>query len=118
VSRDWLVYVDDIVECSRRVLEYTRGMSFEEFVADTRTYDAVLRNLEIIGEAAKQVPDEERLRHPTVPWSDMARFRDRLAHGYRALDPQLIWNVVQQRIPAVDRELRRILAEADGDAAP
>ena len=73
MSHDWRLYLDDIAERAGRVLEYTRGISYDEFVGDTRTYDATLRNLEIIGEAAKRVPADTRRRYPQVPWREISR---------------------------------------------
>jgi uncharacterized protein with HEPN domain len=113
VSHDWRLYLDDIAECSRRVLEYTRGMTLEEFLLDTRTYDAVLRNLEIIGEATQKVPADARLRYPDVAWSEIARFRDRLAHGYRHLDDAIIWGTVQNDIVPLLQRVQQILAAED-----
>lgn len=115
MSRDWRLYLDDIAECARRVLEYTRGLTLEQFVGDTRTYDAVLRNLEIIGEAAKRLPPEVCVRYSEVPWSEVARFRDRLAHGYHALDDAVVWRIVQEDMPGLRAQVLRILADA-GDA--
>jgi uncharacterized protein with HEPN domain len=111
VSRDWRLYADDIAESARRVIEYTRELGFEQFVADTRTYDAVLRNLEIIGEAAKRVPPAVCERYPDVPWSAAARFRDRLAHGYHALDDAVIWRVIREEVPLLQAAVLRVLAD-------
>lgn len=110
MSHDWRLYLDDIAECSRRVLGYTREMTFEEFLRDTRTYDAVLRNLEIIGEASKKVPADVRRRYPDVAWSEIARFRDRLAHGYRNLDDAIVWRTVQEDVKPLLRKVQQILA--------
>lgn len=116
MSRDWRLYLDDIAECTRRVSEYTRGMTFEQFVTDTRTYDAVLRNLEIVGEAAKQLPVEIRNRYEEVPWTEVSRFRDRLAHGYHSLRDEIIWRVVTEDVPALRIRVQRILSEAEDDS--
>lgn len=113
MSRDWRLFLDDIVECSGRVLEYTRGMSLDEFVQDIRTYDAVLRNLEIIGEAVKRLPAELREQHPQVPWRQVARFRDRLAHGYRTLDNGIVWSAIQSDVAPLLHEVKKILAQSN-----
>jgi uncharacterized protein with HEPN domain len=113
VSHDWRLYLDDIAECAGRVIEYTRGMSYDEFIQDPRTCDATLRNLEIIGEAAKRVPADAQQRYPQVPWREISRFRDRLAHGYRTLDYTLIWATIQQDVEPLLREVKGILAIED-----
>lgn len=114
MSRDWRLFLDDIVECSRRVLDYTRGMSLDDFVQDTRTYDAVLRNLEIIGEAAKRLPEEVRQQHPQIPWRQISRFRDRLAHGYRTLDDAIVWSAIRSDVAPLLHEVQSILERSDG----
>ncbi|MCU0619863.1 MAG: DUF86 domain-containing protein [Gemmatimonadaceae bacterium] len=99
VSRDPRVDLERIVVCAERVLDHTLGLEFDGFVADALRYDATLRNLEIMGEAAKRVPEEVRARFPAVPWRDLAGFRDRLAHGYDALDDRVIRDAVTRGVP-------------------
>lgn len=81
MSRDWLLYLDDIQESGAKIFRYIQGMTFETFVDDERTYDAVVRNLEIIGEAVKNVPFTIRERYPDVQWRKIAGLRDILAHA-------------------------------------
>ena len=97
--RDPRVDLERIVLCAERVLEYTDALTFEEFVADGLPYDATLRNLEIMGEAAKRVTDAVRERFADVPWRDLAGFRDRLAPAYDALDDRVVWDAVQRSVP-------------------
>lgn len=113
MSRDWRLYLDDIEEAARRILEYTRGMSFDEFLKDTRTYDAVIRNFMVIGEAAKQVPPDIRQQHAQVPWSKISRFRDRLVHGYRDLDDDVLWSTARDSVAPLLHEVQRLLADED-----
>ena len=82
--RDPRIDLERIVLCAEKVIEYAGALSFEEFVADGLRYDATLRNLEIMGEAAKRVADAVRERFPDVPWRELTGFRDRLAHAYDA----------------------------------
>ena len=75
MPRDYRVFLDDILEATRKVLEYTAGLSYEQFLADRKTIEAVVWNLQIIGEAVKNIPDEIRSRYSDVPWRDMAGLR-------------------------------------------
>ena len=93
------VDLERIVICAERVLEYSDALTFEEFVADGLPYDATLRNLMIMGEAAKRVTDAVHERFADVPWRDLAGFRDRLAHAYDALDDRVVWDAVQRSVP-------------------
>lgn len=85
-------------------------MTQESFAADERTYDAVLRNLEVIGEAAKRVPDATRQQMPEVPWRAITGFRDFVAHVYFALDDAIVWNAIQDEIPKLGESVARFLS--------
>ena len=95
--------------CAERVIEYTDGSSFGEFVANDLLYDATLRNLEIMGEAAKRVPESIRARFLGVPWRDLTGFRNRLAHAYDALDDRVVWDAVQRSVPETLAAVRAAL---------
>lgn len=99
MSRDWKLYWKDIIGCCRKVQRYSTGMDFTSFKADDRTYDAVIRNLELIGEAVKQLPDEARTKSPTVEWRKIAGMRDVLAHAYFGIDDVILWDVIQNKVP-------------------
>ena len=118
MSRDWRLYLDDIVEFAERALRYTEGMTYEQFLADTRTYDATLRCLEIVGEAVKKLPIHVRDLAPTVPWRQIAGFRDRLAHGYSDLDDEIVWSVVQQQLAPLRDEADRLRRDPSRDLSP
>jgi uncharacterized protein with HEPN domain len=82
-------------------------------VKDDKTASAVIRKLEIIGEAAKQVPSRMRHRHPELPWTEMARMRDKLIHGYFGVDHEIVWKVVKERLPEVKDHLQKIVDRLD-----
>jgi uncharacterized protein with HEPN domain len=99
MSRDRIFFLEDIQESCSRVLRYTQGMTFEQFRADDKTYDAVVRNLEIIGEAAKGLPDDVRAMMSDVEWSKATGLRNIVAHAYFGINDEILWDVVQNKIP-------------------
>ncbi len=108
-SRDWRLYADDIIEACEKILRFTAGMSFATFLADERTRDAVLRNLEVIGEAAKNLPDEVTARAPEIEWRKIRGMRDVLAHGYFGMDPRVVWSTVTTKLEALQTAVRGLL---------
>jgi len=115
-KREWRFYIDDMRKFAEKVLAYTEGMSQQEFVASGITYDATLRNLELIGEAATHVPDEVRQAHPEIPWRLVIATRNRLIHAYLGIDNDTVWSIIQDDIPAL-RELLERFSEGDGGPA-
>ena len=98
MSRDWTFFLEDIQESCSRVLRYTQGMTFEQFSADDKTYDAVVRNLEIIGEAAKGLPEDVRAMMPDIEWSKATGLRNIVAHAYFGISDEILWDVIQNKI--------------------
>jgi uncharacterized protein with HEPN domain len=88
-----------------RFQNYTTGLTREAFAQDNKTLDAVIRNLEIIGEAAKMVPESIRANYPTIEWKKIAGLRDILAHHYFEVDLEIIWDILQNKLPTLSREL-------------
>ena len=101
-----------MLEACEKVMR-SEGLDFHAFVRNELVYDAVLRNLEVLGEAAKKVPDSVRARDPAVEGRAMAGLRDVLAHAYLALDEATLWDIVAQKVPALAEVLRQILEEED-----
>jgi uncharacterized protein with HEPN domain len=101
--------IEDIREAIKRIERYTRGMGYEAFLQDTLVQDAVVRNLEIIGEAAKGFSAEFRRRSKSVKWREVAGMRDRLIHHYSGVNWSIVWDVIQSKLP----ELRHELANRD-----
>lgn len=111
MSRDILVYLDDIQESCKKVLRYTRDMNHKQFIQDDKTYDAVVRNLEIIGEAVKHVPENFRHRYPDVEWRKIAGLRDIVAHVYFGINDEIVWDVVENKIPQLLEQISGILEQ-------
>ncbi len=109
MPRDYRVFLDDILEATTKVLDYTAGLSYERFVTDRKTVEAVVWNLQIIGEATKHIPEEVRSRYRDVPWREMAGLRDIIVHQYFGLKLDVIWKVIRDDLPRVEALVRGIL---------
>lgn len=111
MPRDYRVYVDDILEACRKILQFTGAMSFEEFESDPKTQDAVIRNFEVIGEAARRLPDSMKARYADIEWAKMVAFRNILIHEYFGINLQTVWNAVQEKIPILEARAKSMLDE-------
>jgi uncharacterized protein with HEPN domain len=109
MPRDSRLYLADIVQASSDVAEFVGGMSFDEFKSDKKTVHAVVRNLEVIGEAAKAIPAEIRQQHGSTPWQRIAGLRDVLIHHYFGIDVEIVWDIVTNKLPDLERQVRAIL---------
>lgn len=99
-SRDVSVYLEDIMQAVAHIDTYVAGMAFDAFALDTKTQDAVVRNLEIIGEAVKRLPDDFRATHPDIAWRPAAAMRDFLIHEYPEVDVQAVWDTIKNDLPS------------------
>jgi uncharacterized protein with HEPN domain len=105
MSRDESLYLLDIKESCEKVLKFTTGMTLKDLVNDDLHYDAVLRNLEIIGEAVKHISAEQRQNNPQVKWRKIAGFRDVVTHHYFGVSDEIEWDIVETEIPALLRQV-------------
>jgi uncharacterized protein with HEPN domain len=112
VQRDFEVYLDDISEACGKIVDYTAGFSYERFIEDDKTLDAVLRNLTVMGEAAKRLPDDVRNRFPGIDWKRVCGLRDVVVHQYPVLDLEVIWEIAMNSV----REVRAALEARDKNA--
>jgi uncharacterized protein with HEPN domain len=106
-ERAWHFYISDMIDFAGKVLSYTEGLDQAGFVASGLVYDATLRNLELIGEAATRVPEAIRIAHPEVPWRMIIATRNRLIHGYLGIDDDTLWSIIVDDVP----QLLVLLAE-------
>lgn len=111
MSRDYKVYFEDILEAINKIRLYTENLLLQTFSDDYKTLDAVVRNLEIIGEAVKKVPEDIRLRYPDVEWKKIASLRDVLIHEYFGVDREMIWDIIQNKLPLLEKQIKQILNE-------
>ena len=105
-SRTWQERVQDILDAAHQIGVYVRGMTFERFVDDTRTFDAVVRNIVIIGEASNHLPIDIRARLSDVPWGDIIGMRNRLVHRYFQVDSLIVWNAATRHVPPLASQLQ------------
>ena len=114
MKKDFLVYLEDIVDAMNKAEMFVAGMTFEQFDADIKTQYAVVRAIEIMGEATKRLPRAIRSRYPGVPWKDMAGMRDRIIHGYDNVNLRIVWDVAKRDIPQIKPQIQQILDEYEG----
>jgi uncharacterized protein with HEPN domain len=105
VPRDYQLYLEDIKISCEKILKFTSAHDFDSFCNDEMLYDAVLRNLEIMGEAAKRIPPEIQKLHPEIEWRKIAGFRDIIIHTYFGIDDSIIWDVIKTKIPKLHKAL-------------
>ena len=108
------MYLQDIAESCDKILRFTAGLSQPDLMGDEKTYDAVVRNLEIIGEAAKHVGEDLRRQMSEIEWRKAAGLRDMLAHAYFGIDNDILWDVVQNKVPPLARAISAFLDEQEG----
>ena len=111
-QRKWRFYLDDMIAFAQKVRDYTEEQDLADFLASGLTYDATLRNLELIGEAATHIPEAVRDAHPEIPWRTVIATRNRLIHGYLGIDDDIIWSIVQDDIPNLLNALRALTLAA------
>lgn len=106
-------FIEDIIDAMNKALKFIEGISYEEFARDDKTIFAVIRAIEVVGEAVKKIPEETREKYPEIPWKGMAGMRDKVIHGYFGVDVRVVWDTVKKRIPEVKPLFERILSELE-----
>ena len=105
MPRDFEVYLEDIQQAIAKIRTYVAGATRQSFAQDNMRIDAVVRNLEVIGEAAKMIPEAIRIEYPNIEWKKIAGLRDILAHHYFEVDLDIVWDIVQNKLPELERDL-------------
>jgi len=106
-EREWRFYLDDMIDFAEKVLAYSEGLDQKTFIAKGLNYDATVRNLELLGEAATHIPPEQRDAYPAIPWRQIIATRNRLIHGYLGIDNDTLWSIIRDDIPGLLPELRK-----------
>lgn len=106
-------FIEDIIDAMNKALEFARGVSYEEFAKDDKTIFAVIRAIEIIGEAAKNIPEDARKEYPEIPWNGMAGMRDKVIHGYFGVDIKVVWDTIEKRIPEIKLLFEKMLKDLE-----
>lgn len=101
--------LNDILSSAEKISEYTNEISYDQFLNDSKTIDAVIRNFEIIGEAANRLPEEIKDKYPYVDWHRIRGFRNRIVHDYMGIDYQTVWLIKENFLPALKEQIRNVL---------
>ena len=107
-KRDYRDYINDILDSIDDLGNFIKGMTFEEFTIDKKTINAVIRSVEVIGEASKKIPKTLRDKYPQVPWRKMAGMRDKLIHEYFGIDLEILWKVANEELPPIKPSIKEI----------
>ena len=113
-QREWRFYIDDMIGFCERVLMFTTEASRTGFSNDPMRYDATVRNIELIGEAATHIPESVRQAHPDIPWRMVIATRNQLIHGYAGIDDDVLWSIVQTEVPSLLKSLRHLKMQVSG----
>lgn len=108
-KRETKLYLEDIKDCIRKIEQYTKGESFDAFTHNTMIIDAVVRNIEIIGEAANNMPEELKEKHVEIPWYEIKGMRNRIVHEYFGVDEKVLWDTIKEDIPKLKEQIEKIV---------
>ncbi|HDH31284.1 MAG TPA: DUF86 domain-containing protein [Candidatus Wolfebacteria bacterium] len=107
-KREDKLYIADIKDSIKKIEEYTKGLDFDEFVKDSMAMDAVVRNLTIIGEAAKNIPEEIKSKNPHIAWTEAISMRNKVTHEYFGVDEDILWQTIKEDLPILKKQISRL----------
>jgi uncharacterized protein with HEPN domain len=113
-ERDLILFLNDILKSTQKIQKYVEGKAFDDFKKDELLIDGIVRNLEVIGEAVKNIPASFRKKYPSVEWKKIAGLRDILIHEYFGIDYELLWDIIVNKIPSLGQEVEYILKDLKG----
>lgn len=117
MKREWKFFIQDIYDAIQHIKEFVGVMKRNEFLADEKTRSAVAFKIENIGEASKNVPKEIKTKYKNLPWTDMARMRDKITHFYFGINYRVVWSVVKKELPAIEPAIAKILSDLKTSAS-
>jgi uncharacterized protein with HEPN domain len=106
--KDDLAYIEHILDCIRKIKEFTSGISLKDFSVNELVQDAVIRNIEIIGEASKKISSDTKQIYYEIPWKEIAGMRDKLIHDYLGVDVEVVWRTIKEDIPILEKQIKEI----------
>jgi uncharacterized protein with HEPN domain len=112
-SRDLRDYLQDILDAVDDIEDFTKNLTYEQFIKDKKTLNAVVRSIEVIGEASKQLPNALKAKYNTLPWREITGMRNKLIHAYFGMDTETIWQTVQENIPPLKQTIHKILKDQE-----
>lgn len=115
MKRNITLYIKDVLENIKHAETFTEDVTCEEFIKDKKTSYAVVRCIEIMGEAVKNIPDDVREKYPDIPWKKMAGMRDKISHFYFGIDMKKVWLAVKRDIPKIKPQIRKVLKDISGE---
>jgi len=113
MQRDYRAYLDDVLESILKIEKYTANLDFDSLKSNDIVLDATIRNLEIIGEAIKNIPEDFKKKHNEIEWKKIAGLRDILIHDYFGISMEIIWDIIQNKLPELKNKLLSIIKECD-----
>lgn len=106
------LYLEDIKDSIKKIEEYTKDLNFDEFIKDEKTIDAVVRNLTIIGEAARNIPEEIKSKNPDIAWNEAIGMRNKVTHEYFGIDEDILWKTIKEDLPIFKKQISKLLEKS------